>query len=792
MKTLTDPSWIWTEKQDDAPDIYRCFRCEFDVTAEDMKGDVDLLCAADSLFEIFLNGTRLPVTQCADVPGEKTMTRIEVKKYLHQGTNLIASRVHYLKTDFFTYCCGRPGFCAGLVTKDRCITETGPLWKCAPDPAYLSGARKKVTEQLGFTFQFDATRDVPWTRPGFDDSAWRHAAIPDFPEVKRRLRLTPLPEERPAPPAKVVQTGWLKRTGGATAAECVSSDYLQSRLPEDIVAGINVSENVFACGITLTKDRSALLRFEAPPDGTDGLYVIFDLGRETTGFLTFTVEAESGTVIDIAYGEHLDDGRVRARIQERNFADRYICCGGVNSFTHSLRRIAGRCIEMHFTNTRKSVVLHYAGMIPLELPLPEKPPFRSSDRLFDRVWQTAERTLRLCMHDHYEDCPWREQALYACDSRNQILYGYYRWGNYDFAAASIELLGKSLRSDGNLPIIAPTKRNDMLSIPSFTLAWISELYEYFLYSGQTALVEKFLPAADKIIDRALARRDGNSRLFLPPEGTKIWNFYEWSGNLSRLDVACQLPYNLLLREALLAAAFLHRNGGDSARADFLQSEAEFLGQNAEKSFRDDRRGGYRTSPEENNILDEYTQALMLCQDLVPDDMLPRLLENLGNKSMVPLTFSAMLCMVRGLMNAGGKGDELIWKYLSVYEPLVLSGATSLWETARGANDFRFAGSLCHGWSSVHVYWAGAGVLGIHPLEPGFRRFSVAPHPGHLDRAEGTVPTPKGDIRVSWSRERDGLIVAVDHPEELMLVFSAPETTVFKEISDNGKILERER
>ena len=31
------------------------------------------------------------------------------------------------------------------------------------------------------------------------------------------------------------------------------------------------------------------------------------------------------------------------------------------------------------------------------------------------IWRTSARTLRLCMYEHYEDCPWREQAMYAND-----------------------------------------------------------------------------------------------------------------------------------------------------------------------------------------------------------------------------------------------------------------------------------------------------------------------------------------------------------------------------------------
>ena len=33
-----------------------------------------------------------------------------------------------------------------------------------------------------------------------------------------------------------------------------------------------------------------------------------------------------------------------------------------------------------------------------------------------------------------------------------------------------------------------------------------------------------------------------------------------------------------------------------------------------------------------------------------------------------------------------------------------AGATSFWETIKGASDFGNSGSLCHGWSSVPIYF----------------------------------------------------------------------------------------
>ena len=39
-----------------------------------------------------------------------------------------------------------------------------------------------------------------------------------------------------------------------------------------------------------------------------------------------------------------------------------------------------------------------------------------------------------------------------------------------------------------------------------------------------------------------------------------------------------------------------------------------------------------------------------------------------------------------------------------YEYMLNAGATSAWETIKGAEDFGGAGSLCHGWSAIPIYY----------------------------------------------------------------------------------------
>jgi len=71
----------------------------------------------------------------------------------------------------------------------------------------------------------------------------------------------------------------------------------------------------------------------------------------------------------------------------------------------------------------------------------------------------------------------------------------------------------------------------------------------------------------------------------------------------------------------------------------------------------------------------------------------------------------------------------------------------------------FRHSLCHGWASGPTAWMSQHVLGIQPLEPGFKKVRVAPNLGRLQWAEGAYPTPLGPIRVRHERLADGTVVS---------------------------------
>ena len=715
--------------------------------------DAVLSVSADSDFLLYLDGVELGGGQFSDYPDRPTATQFHTGR-LEAGGHLLAALVWFRGKDFSTYRCGTPGF--------RCELQAGEFrfgssdaWKTRLDPAFTSGPIADVTGQLGFVTCCDGRKFDNWQQPGFDDSDWETAVAADdrgVPEPRPVPRLAPGERRSVA----FANQGFLLRTGGKeTFAATVSRDLMRP-VPAALFFGLPGLYG--AEPVTFAEPR----RIQPPASPENGSFVILDFGGECAGKLEIELDAPEGTVVDLSHGEHLDDGRVRSQIHSRNFTDRYTCHAGRNRFAIPFRRSGGRYLQLNFTEYAEPLTLYYAGIRPQELPLPAAARFDDGDRLHTKLRQVALNTMKLCMHEHYEDCPWREQALYAYDSRNQALFGYYAWGNYGFAATSFELLGRGIRPDGLLELCAPARVP--VTIPIFSWIWFVEVDEHWLYSGNGRLFLQFERQMEEMLERALARRDDATGLFLPPEGKEIWNFYEWVAQLDGTGHhPLSAPYNLYLALALRSFEAMKARAGRP-----VPNRSDALLATIAREFRrpDGFYATYRDGSEPVGF-HEHTNALALRLGLLPPELYPRFIRLAENPQVIPASTSSLPFVIDALHQAGPEGRRLAAERLTAaFAPMLFTGSDTLWEVAAGAAGFDGAGSLCHAWSSVPVYWQGARQLGVTPLEPGFARFAVSPCPGTQEHIAGEVPTPSGTIRIDCRRTAAGLKLSVECPPAL--------------------------
>jgi len=553
-----------------------------------------------------------------------------------------------------------------------------------------------------------------------------------------------------------------------SVAQTIQNDFLSPRLRSEIFDG---------CVSNMLPNESGIKMNVSCFEAYNGFYLIIDLGREEAGLLEFDMDTEKGTVIDIAYGEHLNDLRVRAAVGGRNFADRYICGGGRQNFIHYFRRIAGRYIELHISNVKEGFTLYYCGLRPCEYPVGEKGAFRCSDSLHNKIYEVSVRTLHLCMHEHYEDTPWREQALYSMDSRNQALCGYYCFGEYDFPQGSIDLLGQGLNEDGYLELCAPAKIN--ITIPSFSFIWIMEIADNLLYSGRKKLAKTLLPKVEKMIDIYMQNMcDG---LLVTPMCERYWNFYDWSDGLdgaytAKVAAANELirfdaPLNLFFCMVLDAAAFLEESFGNKGNSIKFTGLSVKIKQEFHRKFWDESMKAYRTYYGEGCDIHfaELTQALAIRVKACDENIRSILRQKLAdiNNGMVKTTLSYSIYKYEALLEEYEKYAENVFEeFVDTWGNMLFNGATSFWETIKGAEDFAGAGSLCHGWSAIPVYFYHAYILGIKPVEPGFKTFKASPVCPFFGKVSGEVPTPYGKIFVAYEKTSEGVKYDINYPARI--------------------------
>jgi hypothetical protein len=85
-----------------------------------------------------------------------------------------------------------------------------------------------------------------------------------------------------------------------------------------------------------------------------------------------------------------------------------------------------------------------------------------------------------------------------------------------------------------------------------------------------------------------------------------------------------------------------------------------------------------------------------------------------------------------------------------------------WMKADGTLENGFT-SLAHPWSAGATATLTERVLGIRYTDPLYTYFDAVPHPGDLTWARGSVPTPNGDIVMSWERDSRTFDMALTVP-----------------------------
>lgn len=428
-------------------------------------------------------------------------------------------------------------------------------------------------------------------------------------------------------------------------------------------------------------------------------HYLIDLGQEIVGLAYLDFISNEEQDIEVAYGESLDNGSVRKIIGDRNFSFDYKAKKGRNIFTNYMLRIAGRYLEVF---TQSNIRINYIGILPQIYEISELP-FALDNQLDTDIYTICVNTLKLCMMEHYVDTPWREQCLYAFDSRNQMLCGYYSFynKNKEYARANLKLMSMDKRKDGLLSICYPC--GTALAIPSFSLYYIIAMKEYVDHTSDTTLLKESLNKMKSILQEFINNmHDG---LICKLNNPNMWNFYDWSSYLDGWGEQIENPTPDLIINCLFIIAL-------DAYNQMCESlnESKFEAQLSNK-LREKINQAFLTSQgiytlhkgQEHFVV--LGNALAILAKVPTENTTQNICNAIINNDLLPSSLSMNIWKYDALMSVDiDKYKNYILNEIRCnYKIMLDTGSTTVWETINGSKDFDNAGSLCHGWSAIPIY-----------------------------------------------------------------------------------------
>ena len=486
-----------------------------------------------------------------------------------------------------------------------------------------------------------------------------------------------------------------------------------------------------------------------------GGYIILDFGEEIHGGIVVTnnayMDGDEGTA-RFVFGESVSEAM--SSIGEKNATNDHI----PRDFTYPIRRMSHmrvgttgfRFVKIEAVDCRMMLGSVQAAYEHCGLPLLGN--FKCDNERINRIWQTAVKTVYLCMQEFVWDGIKRDRLVWLGDMHPEISVILSAFGAADCVPRSLDIG----RSDTN-PWIN--------GIPSYSMQWIRNHYLWYMQTGDLAYLEEQKEYMCDLISRFCQKITENGDMDFERY------FVDWSSNKTPYEKAGFRAVAIL---ALKEAAVLCRALNETENATLCENTVINLKKQCE--------------PYEGN-----KQIAALCA-LAGLDSAEKIHENVllpggANGLSTFLGYYTLLAM-----DEVSTEDAL--SVMQEYWGAMLSfGATTFWEdfdiewtkhaapidapVPEGKDDIhgdfgkfcytQLRHSLCHGWASGPAAYLAKKVLGIEVIEPGCKKVRIKPSLGKLTFAEGKYPTPYGEILVKHTTKDDKIETEISAPDEVEIV-----------------------
>lgn len=535
-----------------------------------------------------------------------------------------------------------------------------------------------------------------------------------------------------------------------------------------------------ATGSAMAQDSASIHLVEQAPQTISQIapdVFLVDFGRVAFGNLLLTpTSAATSETISVRFGEALKDGRVDAhppgsvryaevKVTPNGTAPRIVAppADARNTKANAVLTPAAWGVLMPFrwveiegwpTELRADQIQRRAAFDSTWAD--DAATFHSSDPMLDNVWDLCHYSIKATTFAGIFVDGDRERLAYEADAYLTQL-GYYA-GDAD-------------------PRMPRATFDRLMKFPTWPSEWAPHMvfmaYADWMQTGDKAWLNAHY---EELKTKLLENHVGSDGLVVSlPEQIRQGDIVDWptperDGYVftSVNTVVNAFRLRALQRMSRLADALGKKEEATAFREQEKTAYAAF-----QKKLFDPARGLYRDGAGTDHA-SLHANLFPLAFGLVPADKAPEVAKWIAGRGMAASVYAAQY-LLEGLFENGEDAAALAlitapgdrsWRHM------VESGTTITWEA--WGQKYKPNQDWNHAWGAAPANLLPRFVLGAQPLTPGWERALIQPHPGSLASVVGKLPTPRGELSVSWRQEKHftltlnlppGMTAKVELPEQ---------------------------
>ena len=700
--------------------------------------------SADQRYRLFVNGKSVAFGPARGDLLHWNYETLDLAPFLRVGENVFSARVHFFvgeNAPVAQITSGYPAFLMQGNTDAETGADTPDGWRVCVDGAYTftnEPAQKLWTYAVvGASEIFDAAKHPHgWRESGFDDAAWlpakaaKKAAPHGTSDAETHWWL--VPRGIPLMTEETMLISTVRR----------GSPNIEPRQPFTI------------------------------PANTTATWLL-DHGANTCAFLAVIVSGGAGSTITASYAEGLQDANAQPNLHAkgnrndidgkelRGYTDTWHPAGGDAVQTlDTLHWRTFRYTELTAATADEPLIIHALGASATGYPWERKAQFDAPEMpVLAEIREVGWRTLRLCSHETFMDCPYYEQLQYAGDTRIQALATLYETGDPRLFRNSLLQFDDSRAAFGLTMSRYPSRIPQVIS--PFSLWWVCMVEDYYRHvPGSENFVRGLLPGVRSVVDWFMEHLRADNLLGELPH----WSFVDWcrgggweggcppgtrteSGGGSAI---ASLQFVLALQSA---SRLFAECGYEKATGERFAKLADTVFDAVKKTCYDADTHRIADTPRRETVSQHGNILAVLAGVADAPALMHRVLTD---SDMTPATYYFRFYLNCALRRAG-MGGELLAN-LQPWRDMLALGLTTWAEEPEPTR------SDCHAWSASPNYEFLVTVLGVEPEGAGWAQTRIAPHLGDLTNVSGAVPISGGGIvSVRYTRTGNVLRAEIELP-----------------------------